>query len=238
MEGSTIRSWIPPRRFHKGGRLLDAAKAKLLIYGAGGHGRVVLDAARASGCFRGYAFVDEGEGLAGKQVDGVAVHATPDEVLREEGYWQAVVALGDPWLRLDAVQQISRLAVPFATVVHPFAWVSTLATLGEGTVVFAGAVIQLGAHIGQHAIINTSASVDHDCHIGDFAHISPGAHLAGTVAVGRLAHVGMGSSVIPGVVIGEKAVVGAGAVVIRDVPAGVTVVGVPAVPTSASENPL
>ncbi len=206
----------------------EAAKAKLLIYGAGGHGRVVLDAARASGCFRGYAFVDEGGGLAGKRVDGVAVCTTPDEVLREEGPWQVVVALGSSQLRLEAVQRISRLAVPFATIVHPFAWVSEAATLGEGTVVFAGAVIQPGAHIGKHAIINTSASVDHDCHIGDFAHISPGAHLAGTVAVGRSAHVGMGASMIPGVVIGEEAVVGAGAVVIRDVPDGTTVIGVPA----------
>ena len=83
----------------------------------------------------------------------------------------------------------------------------------------------------------SSASVDHDCHIGDFAHISPGAHLAGAVTVGRSAHVGMGASVMPGVTIGEESVVGAGAVVIRDVPAGVTVVGVPAAPTSASENP-
>jgi len=236
MGGSTTRSWTLPRRPHEGGRLLEAAKAKLLIYGAGGHGRVVLDAARASGCFRGWAFVDEGETLAGKRVDGVAVCATPDEVLCEEGPWQAVIALGDPRLRLEAVQRISQMEIRFATVIHPFAWVSQAARIAKGTVVFAGAVIQPGAYIGRHAIINTSASVDHDCRIGDFSHISPGAHLAGAVTVGRLVHVGMGASVIPGVGIGDEAVVGAGAVVVQDVSAGVTVVGVPAAIIPASDN--
>ena len=215
----------------------ERGKENLLVCGAGGHGRVVLDAARAGGRYAELAFVDEDEALVGRQVDGIRVLAGWSDLGTSQGRsWRAVIALGDPMLRLEAAERVSGLSIPFATVVHPFAWVSPTASLGEGTVVLAGAVIQAGARIGKHAIINTSASVDHDCRIGDFAHISPGAHLAGGVTVGSAAHIGIGASVIPGVTVGEGAVVGAGAAVIRDVPAGTTVVGVPAKPYSGSSG--
>ncbi len=102
------------------------------------------------------------------------------------------------------------------------------ASVGEGTVVMAGSVIQARAVIGRHVIINTAATLDHDVVVGDYAHIAPGCHLCGNVTVGEGALLGVGTVVIPGIKIGAWAVVGAGSVVIRDVPDGAKVAGNPA----------
>lgn len=98
----------------------------------------------------------------------------------------------------------------FATAVHPSAIISPKSSVGVGSVVMQGAIIQSSAVVGRHCIINTAASVDHDCVVEDFVHISPHATLCGNVFVG------------------EGSQVGAGAVVMRDVPDNVLVMGNPA----------
>ncbi|MBE3575649.1 MAG: acetyltransferase [Firmicutes bacterium] len=116
----------------------------------------------------------------------------------------------------------------FAIVIHPAATVSPYASIGPGTVVLAGAVVNPGTHVGEHVILNTACSVDHDCSIGPYAHLSPGVHLAGGVVVEAGAHLGVGVSVIPRRRIGAWSVVGAGAAVVDDIPPGVVAYGVPA----------
>ncbi|MEM6365863.1 MAG: acetyltransferase [Planctomycetota bacterium] len=113
------------------------------------------------------------------------------------------------------------------------AWVDASVTLGDGTVIVAGAIIQPDARIGYHTVVNTSASIDHDCVIGDFVHVGPGVRLGGHVSVGDGSMLGIGCSVLPQVQIGRWAVVGAGATVLEDVPDGTTVVGCPARPIAS-----
>ena len=121
-----------------------------------------------------------------------------------------------------------RFPVVAPPVIDPSAVVGAGVTIADGAVVFAACVLNANATIGADAIINTGCIVEHDCVIHDNAHLSPGARLAGGVVVGGGAHVGTGGIILPAVTVGDGAVVGAGAVVTRDVPAGVTVVGVPA----------
>ena len=137
----------------------------------------------------------------------------------------AIAAIGDSITRQSIIEQFD---FTWLTLIHPSAYIDETASLGAGTVVMAGAIVQPGSRIGRHAIINTAASVDHDCTIEDFVHICPGAHLAGTVSVGERTLLGTGCSVIPGIHIGANVIVGAGAVVTKDLPDGVTVVGLPA----------
>lgn len=199
---------------------------RLVLLGAGGHARVVASLAAALGV-EVVAVFDDDPGRQGATLAGITIEG-PLPVALDAGLpagCRAVVAVGANAARAAIVR---RAALPWSTLVHPRAWVDPAASLGAGTVVFAGAVVQPGASLGAHVILNTAATVDHDCVLGDFVHLAPGVHLAGEVRVGEGALVGIGASVLPGRVVGAWARVGAGAVVVEDVPAGATVVGVPA----------
>lgn len=208
---------------------------RLLIWGGGGHGAVVADAARCAG-HAVVGFVDADPGKLGRVAEpgGARVVCSEDELLQAiagggplpQGCTAVALGIGDNRRREQAAVRLgARLAPP---VVHPAAVVSPSASIGAGTVVFARAVLNPAASLGRAVIVNTGAIVEHDCVVADGAHLSPGAVLAGGVRVGTRSWVGAGATVIQGIRIGAGSIVGAGAVVIRDVEDGVTVVGVPA----------
>jgi len=199
----------------------------LIIFGAGGHGRVVAEAAQLSG-FDILAFVDQSLDLGGDRVLGIPVVNDENELESFDEDCAAIVAVGDNAQRQAIVTRLLEQGVQFARIIHPSAVISPSATLGEGTVVLAGSVVNSMAVLGKHCIVNTMASIDHDCLIDDFAHLSPGVHLAGGCRVGRSAHVGIGASVVPSCSIGARSIIGAGAVVVSDIPSDVVAAGVPA----------
>jgi acetyltransferase EpsM len=200
----------------------------LVIVGAGGHGRVVLDTWRATG--RDAAgFLDGGQPL------GTPIHGVPvlggNAKLDDSGFLAAhqfVVAIGNQRVRRELSLKILNNRGTLATVVHPSVIVSPTATIDLGTVVVAGVVINTDARIGRYCIVNTSATLDHDVVLADGVQICPGANLAGAVHCEALVFVGTGAVVVPGVRIGENSVVGAGTVVLRALPANVLAVGNPA----------
>lgn len=208
---------------------------RVLVWGGGGHGKVVADVVRATGR-EVVGFVDADPAKRGTVVEpgGARVLLSEDD-LRErletrEGLpadaAAVVPAVGDNAARHRGLAWLRDRAAP--ALVHPSAVVSPSARLGRGTVVMPGAVVNADARVDAGVIVNTGAVVEHDCVLGDASHVSPNATLGGAVVVGERAWVGAGAVVLPGVRIGADAVVGAGAVVLRDVPAGATVVGSPA----------
>ena len=216
---------MPPRR------------SRFLIWGAGGHGRVVADLVRA--CGHDLAGFADGEvGKLGRVVEPGGARAILDErellkLLDGGGELPdrvdaVALGIGDNRARMAALGRLAgRCAQP---LVHPSAVVSPSAVLGRGTVVFPLAVVNAGARIGDAVIVNSAAVVEHDCALAGGVHLSPHATLAGNVSVGERSWVGAGATVIQNLEIGADATVGAGAVVIRNVPPGCTVVGVPAAP--------
>lgn len=202
----------------------------LLLWGAGGHARVVLECAEAMRTFTQIGFIDDAFAQPRGQHCGCPVlgtRATLSSAL-QLGYERALISIGDNNIRSECFNIVLQHGLIGAVIIHPNSIVSPRASIGPGTVVMPGAIINAGAQIGRNCIINTGAIIEHDCIIGDHAHISPRAVLGGGVSVGALAHVGLGAIALPGATIGDRAVIGAGAVVLRSVSPGTTVAGVPA----------
>jgi UDP-perosamine 4-acetyltransferase len=205
--------------------------APLIVIGAGGHGRVVADLARAAG-FEVAGFLDPAPALRGTTVDGLPVlgddgylaSAAPGSVLLANG----VGGAGRAEVRRAVFDRFAVAGHVFPPLVHPYARVADNVALAPGCQVMAGATLQTGVRLGADALVNTGAVVDHDCHIGAHAHVAPGAVLCGGVTVEDDAHVGAAACVIQCLRVGAGAMVAAGAVVIRDVPPQTRVAGVPA----------
>lgn len=200
---------------------------RLALLGASGHGKVVADAALASG-WDAVEFFDDA--WPGHQCNGpwFVTGDTRTLVARLSEFQGVVVAIGDCSVRWSRYQELQSVGAPLVTVVHPTATVSRYAELGVGCVVMAGAVVNADGSVGQAGIINTGATVDHDCQLADAVHICPGAHLSGNVSVGSCTMVGVGVAIAQGIRIGSHAVIGAGAVIIRSVGDSCVVAGNPA----------
>lgn len=210
----------------------------LWILGAGGHGRVVADAARASRHWQSICFFDDAR-QAGEVVGGWPVAGDTEHFLEAAGSAEAPqrhVALGDNARRDELLRRCERLGLALATVIHPAAVVSPEARLSAGCFVAAGAVLAPGAELGVGVIVNHLASVDHDCRLGRGVHVGPGAVLGGEVTVGARAWVGIGASVRHRVRIGADALLGAGAVVVAEVAENIQVVGNPARPMARRQH--
>jgi sugar O-acyltransferase (sialic acid O-acetyltransferase NeuD family) len=202
-------------------------KREVLIYGAGGHAKVVIDIVEHQGLYEIIGLIDDAPQCHGQEFFGYRVLGG-QEILSQHRHCSILIAIGDNATREKLQEVVKALGYELATAVHPSACLGREVSIGPGTVIMAQAAINAGTVIGEGVIVNTGATIDHDCWISDFAHISPGVHLGGNVAVGRLTQIGIGACAIPGVRIGERSIVGAGAAVVTDIPDGVVAVGVPA----------
>jgi UDP-perosamine 4-acetyltransferase len=179
---------------------------RLLILGAGGHGRAVADRALACG-FTVAGFTEPGG--AGRDVVG-----TDDDLpglaarLRLDG---GVVGVGNTALarRPELFARLRQLGVPTPRLVHPGAVVSPSARIGDGTVVFPHVVVGADCVVGMNVVIYSGSVIEHDCRIEDHAYLSPGAILCGEVQVHERAFIGAGAVAVPGAVIGREASVDA-----------------------------
>ncbi len=194
----------------------------LHIIGAGGHGKVAADTARAAG-WDEIAFLDPTWPDRQKN-GGWAIVGRPE---RTKGV-ALFCAVGNNATRAKLFATLSLDDAPI--LVHPFSACAPSAILGGGTLIIAGTVVNPDVVIGRGVILNTGCSVDHDCVLEDFVHLSPGARLAGNVHVGARSWIGIGAVVREGVVIGKDAIVGAGAVVLENIPDKARVAGAPAHP--------
>jgi UDP-perosamine 4-acetyltransferase len=201
----------------------------ILIVGAGGHARVVLDILRAANLHRPVGFLDADETLHGTTMMGLPILGHPQHLSKLRGKARgAIIAIGNNTTRQAYARQMTDAGLELINAVHPSALLSSSAKLGKNLVIAAGAIVSTEAQIGDACILNTGSITDHECHLGSGVHLAPGAILAGRVRVGNGAFIGLGAKVIQCLTIGDGATIGAGATVIRDVPSGVTVVGTPA----------
>ena len=206
---------------------------RLVVIGAGGHGRVVADALQRLGRAAEAVILDADVALHGTSMLGIPIRGSDDLLpqLRIEGFSEFVVAIGG--LRAFSLRRklfaAARLAGLQGWILrHPACVIAESAKIGEGGQVLAGAIVNACASIGENCILNTGSIVEHDCRLGADVHVAPRACLCGGVEVGDQVHIGAGAIICENLKIGPRSIVGAGAVVIRDVPPDTVVAGVPA----------
>ena len=196
----------------------------LLVLGAGGHGRVVADAAMRAGVWRELSATDrDAARCSGELLPGVRLGADASALSLATAVH---IAIGNAQARESEARAIG--AERLATVIHPDSTLSRFAQVGAGSFLAARSVVAPRATLGICVIVNHGAVVDHDVRVGDFCHIAPGATLGGGVHVGRRVLIGAGASVLPGVRICDDAVIGAGSVVAADISESGVYAGAPA----------
>ena len=192
---------------------------KITLYGASGHAKVIIDILK-SASIEIESVIDDNP--KNKTILGIEIIKTTNFDFSK--IKNTIISIGNNNVRKKLSSQLN---VNFVNAIHPTALISKFATIGKGTVIMAGVIVNPEAQIGSHCIVNTGAIIEHDCIISNYAHISPGVLLAGSVTVGQGAHIGIGATVIQGIKIGTWSTVGAGATIIRDVPDYAVVVGNP-----------
>ena len=194
---------------------------RLIIIGAGGHGKVVADNALKNG-YTDICFVDDRS--TGECMGFPIVGTSTDIQALNDGKTDFIIGIGNNAVRRKIAEAFN---VNWVTLIHPSAQIAACVSVGKGTAVMAGAVINACATVGDHCIINTRAVIEHDNVIEDYVHISPNAALGGTVRVGEQTHVGIGATVKNNIDICEKCVIGASAAVVKNITESGTYVGVP-----------
>jgi len=213
------------------GTMTGSTEFRVLVIGAQGHARVCIEALRddprhvvvGAVSHDGTGMDDLGTTVLGRDDD---LGMSTQRARATTGF----VAIGDNGIRADVIGRWDATGLPLTSAVSRHAIVSPTATIADGVALLPAAVVNAGTTIGRGSIVNTNASVDHDCRVGTVVHIAPGVAIGGGVTIGDGAFVGIGARILPNLTIGAGATVGGGAVVIGDVPAGATVVGVPARP--------
>lgn len=193
---------------------------RLLLIGGGGHCRAAIDVIEVQDCFRIIGLVqprmDGREPVLGYPV--VGEDADLPGLLAETP--NALVTVGQiktPDLRKRLYELLKTLNAAMPAIVSPRAYVSRHATVGEGTLVMHGAVVNAGARLGNNVIVNSVALIEHDAVVGHHCHVSTGARVNGGVVVEDGCFIGSGAVLREGLRIGAKSVIGAGSVVTRDV---------------------
>lgn len=201
-------------------------RKKLIIIGVNGHGKVIADIATATGEYEEITFLCNFDKKT--ECMGFPIIGKFEDALQYIGKAEFVVAIGDSEMRRQLMEWLLEQGADFATLVHPNAVIGSKVTIGIGTVVMPGTVVQAETRIGKGCIINTSSSVDHGCILKDYVHVAVGAHLCGLVTVGENTWVGASATIINGVHVCDNCMIGAGAVVVKNIKESGTYIGVPA----------
>jgi sugar O-acyltransferase (sialic acid O-acetyltransferase NeuD family) len=200
---------------------------KVIIFGAGGHAKVIIDILEKQNKYKIVGIFVDTPDIIGTDFMGYPVL---EKIANFYGANKGIIAIGDNYSRrliADKVKNINS-KFQFIRAIHPSAIIGKNVEIGEGTVVVAGTIINANSNIGKHCIINTQASVGHDVIIGDYSTAAPGSCIGGNSIIGTISTVSMGANVIQKIKIGDGTLIGAGSTVLHDIPDGVLAYGLPA----------
>lgn len=203
----------------------------IIIVGASGHSRVIVDIIEKQSKYLISGFVDSGRAV-GEQIIGYNVLGAETDIpqlTRSHKITGFIIAIGDNNVRATVAEKILKIFphAQFVSAIHPQAIIGKDVSIGAGTVVMAGAIINPCSTVGNFCIVNTKASLDHDSSMGNFSSLAPGVTTGGNCDIGDFSAIGIGATIKHGVTIGAHSVIGGAAMVMQDVQAFTVNYGVP-----------
>lgn len=211
----------------------------IVIVGAGGFGREVLDLLRDINqdkpTWEILGFLDDKFELVGKILNDLPVLGTIGWLESQLVQPQVALGVGSSKARYHIVQRISQAVFP--SLIHPNVVMSNYMEIGRGIIITAGNILTNQIRLGNFAMLNLACTIGHDTSIGNYVTVSPGVNISGNVHIAEGCELGTGSALIPGVHVGRWSVIGAGAVVVNDIPPNCTAIGVPARAIKFHESP-
>ncbi len=205
---------------------------KIIIIGAGGHSKVIVDIIKKERKYDIAGFIDNDLPI-GHEIFDYKVLGKEDEIntlINKHEIFGGIIAIGDNFIRSNIEKKIKRLCNEFTFIncIHPKSNIAFNVAMGEGNVVMAGAAINTSSEISNHCIFNTNCSIDHDNRIGNFASIAPNAVTGGNVEVGEFSAIGISATVKHNVSVGYNCIIGASSFVNKDTKSNSVYYGIPA----------
>lgn len=204
---------------------------KIVIIGSAGHAKVIIDIIESAKEFKIIGLCDPLR--AGEEIEGYKILGKQDELpelIKKHSIDGVIVGIGDNFTRSKVTSFIKEICpnLEFISAIHPNASIAKSVTIGKGSVLMNGVVINPHTVVGESCILSTASSLDHDSTLGDFASFSPGVRTGGDCRIGNFSVLGIGAILAHGINIGEETIIGAGSVVMRDVDSFVVAYGSPA----------
>lgn len=184
----------------------------LLIIGAGGHGKVVVEAAELENKYNEIAFLDDNSKVD-KIYDFHVVGKIKDYKKFKDKYKYAFVAIGNNKVRLDLIDELLKEGFIVPSIIHPRATVSKYSKLDFGTIVLSGSIVNVNCSIGKGCILNINSTLDHDSTLEDGVHVSSGAVIRSMVRIGELSTIKAGACITQGQIIEKSTVINPGTVI-------------------------
>jgi sugar O-acyltransferase (sialic acid O-acetyltransferase NeuD family) len=205
---------------------------KIVIIGAGGFGREVLDVIDACNqvdeIYEPLGFVvDPQYGTPGTLINDKSILGGFDWLEKHTDDVYVTCGVGPSHLRYQLIQRATAINCRFINLIHPSAIVTRWVTMGEGIIITAGSILTNQIQIGNHVHINLDCTIGHDVVLQDFVTLAPGVHVSGNVTLGRGCYVGTGANIIEKLQVGDWSVIGAGSAIVKNIPPNTTVVGIP-----------
>ena len=204
---------------------------KIIIIGASGHAKVIIDAIEVDGQYNIHGYIDSYK-PQGKKILNYSILGSEDIIpeLINKGINKGVIAIGDNYKRAKMAKKILKIApnFQFISVIHPSAVVSKYVSIGRGSVILAGAIVDVDSKVGDFCIINNTANLGHDSTMENYSSLAPNTSTGGAVFIGKYTAVSIGANVLQSIHVGEHTIIGAGALVTNDIDSYKVAYGIPA----------
>lgn len=207
-------------------------KKKIVVIGASGHAKVIIDIIEKEGKYEVLGLIDSYK-EKGRKTFGYAMLGTEKilpQLIEDENLYGGILAIGDNFVRKELFYKIHEIQPDFKYInaIHPQAIIGAKVKIGKGVVIMPGVIVNTLSKIDDFCILNTKSTLDHECKMRKFSSLGPGTNVGGNVGIGECTAISLGAKVIENINIGKHTVVGAGSLVIRNVGDFKIAFGVPA----------